>query len=173
MNAPHCHLSQAAVTQYEALFRQYVNLAASQRRDIDLSLALEPQRLFGSGLLLTRNAAATQSSGLPTGANLLHTGSTTRALGGSSTRSQQQGLLPPANGGAAAAAGSAPQAPAAAAASGDGGGSAARGGRPAHVLGSGEMIKAEDGSDVPQQVGPATSLQAGSTGSCDRNSLKL
>ncbi|KAF6264248.1 hypothetical protein COO60DRAFT_1698474 [Scenedesmus sp. NREL 46B-D3] len=38
---------EAALPQYESLFSQYVELAASQRREVDLSLALDPQRLLG------------------------------------------------------------------------------------------------------------------------------
>lgn len=143
-------LLQAAVPQYDALFRQYVNLAASLRREVDLSLALEPQRVLGSGsVVLARGAAAPHSSIAAGSAGQL-------PLGGSSTRSQQQVQLTSfiRSGAAAAAAPSAPVPAAAAAAAGSNAGQAGRGGRAPHVsvLGSGAVIKAEDGSDVPQQV---------------------
>lgn len=132
------------------MFRQYVNLAASLRREVDLSLALEPQRVLGSGsLVLARGSAAAPQLSIPA------SGPPQLLLGhGSSTRGQQQpGQLQSSarTGAAVAAASGAVSAPAAASGSNSQG---ARGGRPAHVsvLGSGTVIKAEDGSEVPQQV---------------------
>jgi hypothetical protein len=142
-------LLQAALPQYESLFSEYVALAASQRREVDLSLALDPQRLLGhsshllggSSNLLT---AAPHHAAAAAGYDACGRGA------GSSTRGAQQQLQLTgrlSSGGL----------PAAAAAGGSGGGAAVAGSasrhrNSAHLVGSGQEIRAEDGSAVPQEV---------------------
>lgn len=148
--SPGCPMPlQAALPKYQALFKQYVSLAASQRRDVDLSLALEPQRLLGPG-----------PSVLPPSRGMLGPGGATSSLAAAAPgprdtparshkshhHQQQQPALPlaplPRQGLSSAAA-------AAAAGSGSAAGAARV---RTSVVGAGEVVKAEDGSEVPQQV---------------------
>jgi hypothetical protein len=147
---------QAALPQYESLFSDYVALAASERRDVDLSLALDPQRLLGPSHIPSSHMLAGRSTHGGSGSSNLLTAaphSAAAAAGydaagrgaGSSSRGVQQQLQLPSAGAAAPRVGS------------SGGGAAAGGSssrrNSAHVVGSGQEVRAEDGSAVPQEVG--------------------
>jgi hypothetical protein len=149
-------LLQAALPQYESLFSEYVALAASQRREVDLSLALDPQRLLGPSHTPSHMLGGRSTHGGSGSSNLLtaapHNAAAAAGAGaGSSSRGVQQQLQLPSAGAAA------PQGRASAGGSGGGSGAAAGGGsgrrNSAHVVGFGQEVRAEDGSAVPQEVG--------------------
>ncbi|WIA10783.1 hypothetical protein OEZ85_010952 [Tetradesmus obliquus] len=141
---------EAALPQYEALFSEYVALAASQRREVDLSLALDPQRLLGGGSgssnLLT---AGPFHAAAAAGYDAAGRGAASSTRGTAQQQLQLTGRLSSGGGAAAgAAAGSSAGGAAAAAAAAAG----ARQRSAAHLVGSGQEVRAEDGSAVPQEI---------------------